>query len=239
MTTQPLITMRGVGKRYPVAGRSFTALLDVDLEVQAGEFVAIVGKSGSGKSTLLNLLAGIDSPSAGEIHVAGTAVHALDQERLSVWRGRHVGIVFQFFQLLPTLTVVENVMLPMDFCQRWPSAERRPRALALLGKLGILEQADKLPSDLSGGQQQRAAIARALANDPPLLVADEPTGNLDTHTAGEVIRLFQSLASEGRTIIMVTHDREYAPRVSRVVTLRDGAFIPDASPEHAREVHHA
>src|SRR5262249_50602457 len=151
---------------------------DVELDVHAGEFVAIVGKSGSGKSTLLNLLAGIDTPSEGEIHVAGTAVHALGQEQLSAWRGRHVGIVFQFFQLLPTLTVAENVMLPMDFCQRWPAGDRRPRALALLDKLGILEQADNLPCDLSGGQQQRAAIARALANDPPLLVADEPTGNL-------------------------------------------------------------
>ncbi len=238
MTKPPLITMRRVGKRYPVAGRSFTALRDVDLQVQAGEFVAIVGKSGSGKSTLLNLLAGIDSPSAGEIHVAGTAVHALDQEQLSAWRGLNVGIVFQFFQLLPTLTVVENVMLPMDFCQRWPNAERRPRALALLDKLGIREQADKLPCDLSGGQQQRAAIARALANDPPLLVADEPTGNLDTHTAGEVIRLFQSLVGEGRTIIMVTHEREYAPRFSRVLTLVDGAFVAEASPQRVEELSH-
>jgi putative ABC transport system ATP-binding protein len=175
---RPLIELRKVSKAYNVAAGKFLALKEVDMGADAGEFVAVVGKSGSGKSTLINMITGIDTPTSGEVFVAGTAVHAMDQEQLAVWRGRNVGVVFQFFQLLPTLTVAENIILPMDFCNAFPVNERRARAISLLEKVGIAEQADKLPADLSGGQQQRAAIARALANDPPLIVADEPTGNL-------------------------------------------------------------
>lgn len=219
---QPLILLKQVSKNYLGSAGSFTALSKVSLSVQGGEFVAIVGKSGSGKSTLLNVLTGIDSPSAGEIYIAGVAVHSMNQEELAQWRGRHVGVIFQFFQLLPTLTVAENVMLPMDFCNRYPATERRPRALQLLRKLGIAEQADKLPADLSGGQQQRAAIARALANDPAVLVADEPTGNLDSQTSDEVMQLFAQLVREGKTVVMVTHERDYSRYFTRSITLVDG-----------------
>jgi putative ABC transport system ATP-binding protein len=223
---EPLIRLRQVVKHYATPGGQFTALDHIDLGVGRGEFVAIVGKSGSGKSTLINLIAGIDSVSGGEVRVDATDVHALGEEQLSAWRGRHVGIVFQFFQLLPTLTVAENVMLPMDFCgtwsMRWPFRERRGRAMVLLDKLGIAEQADKLPADLSGGQQQRAAIARALANDPPLILADEPTGNLDSHTAHEVMRLFDMLVVEGKTVMMATHERDFEHYFTRTVTLEDG-----------------
>jgi putative ABC transport system ATP-binding protein len=219
---EPLIRLRQVAKHYAVPGGQFTALDHIDLGVGRGEFVAVVGKSGSGKSTLINLIAGIDSVSSGEVRVDATDVHALGEEQLSAWRGRHVGIVFQFFQLLPTLTVAENVMLPMDFCDTWPMRERRERAIALLNKLGIAEQADKLPADLSGGQQQRAAIARALANDPPLILADEPTGNLDSHTAHEVMRLFDMLVVEGKTVMMATHERDFEHYFTRTITLEDG-----------------
>ncbi|HSC10427.1 MAG TPA: ABC transporter ATP-binding protein, partial [Rhodanobacteraceae bacterium] len=173
----PLISLRGVGKTYAGAAGPFHALTGVDVEIGRGEFVAIVGQSGSGKSTMLNLLAGIDRPSSGEVVIDGVAVHGLSERALSAWRGSAVGIVFQFFQLLPTLTAAENVMLPMDFCNRWPRAERRKRALELLDRVGIADQADKFPGALSGGQQQRVAVARALANAPPILLADEPTGN--------------------------------------------------------------
>lgn len=224
MTDKPLISMNHVFKNYETPSGSFAALRGIDLEVRQGEFVAVVGRSGSGKSTLINVLTGIDTPSSGEVHVASTAVHELNEERLAVWRGKNVGVIFQFFQLLPTLTVAENVMLPMDFCNTFPPAERRPRAMALLEKMGIAEQADKLPSDLSGGQQQRAAIARALANDPPLLVADEPTGNLDSRTSEDVVRFFSSLANEGKTVVMVTHERDMARYFMRTVMLEDGAI---------------
>jgi len=203
-----LIDLRGVTKTYETAAGSFTALKGIELQVRSGEFVAVVGKSGSGKSTLLNVLAGIDRPTIGEVYVGGAAVHALDQDRIALWRGRSVGVVFQFFQLLPTLTVAENVMLPMDFCNTYPARERRPRALQLLEQVGVAEQADKLPSALSGGQQQRAAIARALANDPPILMADEPTGNLDSHTTNAVFDLFADFVAEGKTLLMVTHERD-------------------------------
>jgi putative ABC transport system ATP-binding protein len=200
------------------------ALREVTLQVCKGEFVAIVGKSGSGKSTLINLLTGIDSPSAGAIRIASTDVHTLDQEALSRWRGNSVGIVFQFFQLLPSLTVAENVMLPMDFCNTYRPAERRARATDLLAHLGIADQADKLPTALSGGQQQRAAIARALANDPPLIVADEPTGNLDSRTAQEVMAFFARLVETGKTVVMVTHERDLERYFARSVTLVDGVI---------------
>ncbi len=220
-----LIEIAGVSKTFPVAGRAFTALDRVDLRIPAGEFVAIVGKSGSGKSTLINLVAGIDRPTAGEIWVGGTRVDTLDESALAAWRGRNVGVVFQFFQLLPTLTVLENVMLPMDFCRTLPEKEARERALALLERMGLADQAPKLPSALSGGQQQRAAIARALANDPPLVVADEPTGNLDSRTADGVFDLLAGLTRGGKTVLMVTHERDVTRFVDRIVTLADGRMV--------------
>jgi putative ABC transport system ATP-binding protein len=192
------------------------------LTIGAGEVVAVVGKSGSGKSTLINLVAGIDRPTAGTVRVAGTAVPTLSESALSRWRGRTVGIVFQFFQLLPTLTVLENVMLPIDFCGTLAPAAARTRAMELLAQVGIESQAHKLPSALSGGQQQRAAIARALANDPPVLLADEPTGNLDSQTADDVLALLGDLGARGTTVVLVTHEREIARRADRVVVLADG-----------------
>ncbi len=220
-----LIELRGVTKAYDVAAGKFMALKGIDMEVDEGEFVAVVGKSGSGKSTLINMITGIDNPTSGEVFVTSTPVHALNQEQLAIWRGKNVGIVFQFFQLLPTLTVAENVVLPMDFCNTFPVGERRDRAISLLEKVGIAEQADKLPSDLSGGQQQRAAIARALANDPPLLLADEPTGNLDSQTSEAVMRLFADLAAEGKTVVMVTHERDLSRYFTRTVMLSDGKIV--------------
>ncbi|GAA1838068.1 ABC transporter ATP-binding protein [Luedemannella flava] len=224
-----MIDVSAAGKVYRTPGGDFTALRDVDLRVDAGEFVAVVGRSGSGKTTLLNLLAGIDRPTSGAVRVAGTAVHELSERRLAAWRGRSVGLVFQFFQLLPTLTVAENVMLPMDFCATVPARRRRAAALALLDRVGIAEQADKLPAALSGGQQQRAAIARALANDPPVLLADEPTGNLDTATAAAVLDLFSSLTRAGKALVMVTHERDVSGYTDRVVTLADGRVLADAA----------
>jgi putative ABC transport system ATP-binding protein len=223
-----LIELRRVTKAYDIAAGKFLALKNVDMQAEAGEFVAVVGKSGSGKSTLINMITGIDTPTSGEIVVASTSVHALDQEQMAVWRGRNVGVVFQFFQLLPTLTVAENIVLPMDFCNTFPVNERRRRAISLLEKVGIAEQADKLPADLSGGQQQRAAIARALANDPPLVVADEPTGNLDSHTSEAVMQLFAELASEGKTVLMVTHERDLTRYFTRSIMLSDGVIVNGA-----------
>jgi putative ABC transport system ATP-binding protein len=217
-----LISLRGGEKQFHTPSGSFRALSNIHLEIARGEFIAIVGKSGSGKSTLMNVLTGIDTPTGGEIHVAGTAVHQLNEKQLAAWRGKHVGVIFQFFQLLPTLSVAENVMLPMEFCNTFPVLHRRERALQLLDKVGIVEQADKLPSSLSGGQQQRAAIARALANDPSILVADEPTGNLDSATSEQVLQLFRELAAEGKTILMVTHERDVTRIVDRTITLADG-----------------
>ena len=224
-----LISLRGVSKTYELGGGRFMALQDLSLDVVDGECVAVVGKSGSGKTTLINLLTGIDSPTAGEIHIAGHSIHRMSQEELTVWRGRNVGVVFQFFQFLPTLTVAENVMLPMDFCATYNSAQRRPRALALLHRLGIADQADKLPADLSGGQQQRAAIARALANDPPILVADEPTGNLDSSTSDDVMSFLASLARDGKTVLTVTHERDLSRFFTRTITLRDGVMAEDSA----------
>lgn len=223
-----LISLHRVTKKYATPSGTFTAINEVSLEVKRGEFVAVVGKSGSGKSTLINVITGIDSPSRGEVFVASTAIHTLNQEQLAIWRGKNVGVIFQFFQLLPTLTVVENVMLPMDFCNMYPVRERRTRAISLLAKVGIAEQADKLPSDLSGGQQQRAAIARALANDPPILVADEPTGNLDSHTTDVVLGLFAALAEEGKTVVMVTHERDLSKYFTRSILLSDGVVVSEA-----------
>ena len=222
-----LIVLDNVSRAYVSGAHRFAALSGVSIDIRAGECVAVVGKSGSGKTTLINLLTGIDSPSSGTINVAGQPVHSMTQAALTAWRGRNVGVIFQFFQLLPTLTIAENVMLPMDFCASFERAERRPRAMALLQRLGIADQADKLPADLSGGQQQRAAIARALANDPPILVADEPTGNLDSATADDVMSLLATLAHEGKTVVIVTHERDFARFFTRTITLADGLVTSD------------
>jgi putative ABC transport system ATP-binding protein len=214
-------------KVYPLGGTEVVAVDKVSLEVRKGEFVAIVGRSGSGKTTLLNMLAGIDRPTSGTVRVVGVDLGGLSEAGLAAWRGDNVGLVFQFFQLLPTLTVAENVMLPMDFANLIPAGARRERAESLLERVGIADQADKLPSTLSGGQQQRAAIARALANDPQLLLADEPTGNLDSGTADAVLELFTDLNAEGRTIVVVTHERDIRSIVGREVSVRDGRIIGD------------
>jgi putative ABC transport system ATP-binding protein len=199
----------------------------VTLTVARGEFVVVVGQSGSGKSTLLGLLAGIDRPTSGQVTVAGRALQSLPERELSAWRGRAVGIVFQFFQLLPTLTALENVMLPMDFCGTWPGRARRERGLSLLDRLGVADQADKLPLTLSGGQQQRVAVARALANEPAVLLADEPTGNLDSRTSDGMLGMLAELVREGQTIVMVTHERSAMRHATRAVTLLDGQIVDD------------
>jgi putative ABC transport system ATP-binding protein len=222
-----LIDLRSVSKSYATAAGDFTALRQIDLLVDRGEFVAVVGKSGSGKSTLINMITGIDRPSSGEVLIGDTAVHTLSEGQMAVWRGKHVGVIFQFFQLLPTLTILENVMLPMDFCNTYPGRERASRAMQLLDEVEMTEHAGKLPSAASGGQQQRVAIARALANDPDIIVADEPTGNLDSKTADAVFQLFQRLVDEGKTILMVTHDDELAHRAGRTVTIADGLIVGD------------
>jgi putative ABC transport system ATP-binding protein len=220
-----LIAFNQVSKIYETSAGSFTALRDLDLRIDKGEFVSIVGKSGSGKTTLINMLTGIDRPSDGEIYVSGAAVHELNEGEIAVWRGKNVGVVFQFFQLLPTLSVLENVRLPMDFGGAFDRQERNDRAMHLLELVGIEEQADALPAKLSGGQQQRAAIARALANDPPIIATDEPTGNLDSHSSNKIIRLFEDLVSRGTTILMVTHDDELAGRAMRTIRLADGKVV--------------
>jgi putative ABC transport system ATP-binding protein len=220
-----LIDLRDVTKDYVTDAGPFRALAQVSLQVDAGEFIAVVGRSGSGKSTLMNMVTGIDRPTAGSLVVGGTNLAKLSESRMAQWRGRTVGVIFQFFQLLPTLTVVENVMLPMDFAGLWSPKERLERAMHLLELVGLDDQARKLPASTSGGQQQRAAIARSLANDPPIIVADEPTGNLDSVTAEEVFALFQSLVDGGRTVVMVTHDHDLAARTRRIVHMVDGRIL--------------
>jgi putative ABC transport system ATP-binding protein len=222
-----MIDLRGIVKVYETAAGPFTALKGVDLTVQAGEFVAVVGKSGSGKSTLINMFTGIDHPTEGEVIVAGTPIRQLNEEQMALWRGKHMGIIFQFFQLLPTLSVVENVMIPMDLAGLYGMDERYARAVHLLDQMGMAGDAHKFPAALSAGQQQRAAIARALANDPPILVADEPTGNLDTKAAAGVFALFAALVEQGKTILMVTHDAELARQAPRRVTIADGLIVGD------------
>lgn len=223
---RPRLTARGLTRVYKGASEPFTALAGVSLDIHAGELIAVTGRSGSGKSTLINLLAGLDRATGGTIRAAdGTELTRLDEEGLALWRGRNAGIVFQFYQLLPSLTVLENVHLPMDLCDVHPRRERRQRAMALLLDLGIAEQALKLPRDLSGGQQQRAAIARALANDPEMIFADEPTGNLDSATGAVVMELFAAQAAKGKAVVMVTHDLDLAPYFSRTITLGDGRMM--------------
>ena len=221
-----MISLHQVTKTYETPAGKFAALKDIDLEIRPGQFVGIVGKSGSGKSTLLNMVAGIDRPSTGSVAVAGTEIQSMSENKLAAWRGRNVGFVFQFFQLLPTLTAAENVMLPMDFSKSVPLRERRKRALALLERVGVALQADKLPATLSGGEQQRVAIARALANEPPLVLADEPTGNLDSVTATAILDLFRFMANEGTTVVIATHEADIARVIDRRIEISDGEIHP-------------
>ena len=224
-TQQPIIELRDVQKSYMSAAGEFRALRGIDLEIDAGEFVSVIGKSGSGKSTLLNMVTGIDRPTAGEVLVNGTAVHKLDENQLAGWRGDNLGIIFQFFQLLPALSLMQNVILPMDLAGKYKPRERRERAEHLLELVELSEHIHKLPSMVSGGQQQRAAMARALANDPPIIIADEPTGNLDSKTAGKVFNLFNTLVEQGKTIIIVTHDSSLARRANRTALITDGEIV--------------
>ena len=224
-----MISLKELHKSYETPGGVCSALRGVDLSIGAGEFVAVVGKSGSGKSTLLNLVGGIDRPTSGSVTVGDAAIERMSENLLAAWRGRNVGFVFQFFQLLPTLTVAENVMLPMDFCGTFPARRRRGRALELLGRVGVLEQADRLPATLSGGQQQRVAIARSLANEPSVVLADEPTGNLDSATSRSILDLFREMASSGTTVVVATHERDIARVVDRTVELADGAVVSETT----------
>jgi putative ABC transport system ATP-binding protein len=223
----PLVQVKDVVKSFAVGGGEITVLKGISFAVKNGEFVSIVGPSGNGKSTLLNMITGIDRPTKGEVIVTGREVHRMSENKLAAWRGQHVGIIFQFFQMLPALSLLQNVMLPMDFAKKFPARERRERAMELLETVGIADQANKLPSMVSGGQQQRSAIARALANDPEIIVADEPTGNLDTRTAQDIFELFSTLVQQGKTMVMVTHDKEVARRVPRVVEIIDGRITRD------------
>jgi putative ABC transport system ATP-binding protein len=231
VAVRELIHLENVVKAYQTPVGEFLALRGINLSIGKGKFVAVVGRSGSGKSTLINMITGIDRPTTGEIYVGDTAIHKLAEGPMAEWRGRTIGIIFQFFQLLPMLTCIENVMLPMDFCNIYNPREREGRALHLLEQVDMADQANKLPNEISGGQQQRAAIARALANDPPLLVADEPTGNLDSRTADAVFHLFETMVDQGKTILMVTHDDELAHRVDYQITIADGQIVDQARSE--------
>jgi putative ABC transport system ATP-binding protein len=222
-----IIEVKDVVKNFKVGDGEVTILKGISFDVKPGEFVSIVGPSGNGKSTLLNMITGIDRPSDGQVIVTGREVHKMSENKLASWRGEHVGIIFQFFQMLPALSLLQNVILPMDFANKYSPKERRERAMNLLETVGLADQAEKLPSMVSGGQQQRAAIARALANDPPLLVGDEPTGNLDTRTATDVFELFSKHVEQGKTMIMVTHDKELAKRVPRLVEITNGKITRD------------
>ena len=221
----PMVDLRALDKFYSSAAGDYHALKGIDLQINAGEFVSIIGKSGSGKSTLLNMISGIDRPTTGEVWVNGTAVHELTENQMAVWRGGSLGILFQFFQLLPALSLLQNVILPMDLAGKYSRRQRRERAEHLLEIVGLSEHQHKLPSMISGGQQQRAALARSLANDPPLIVADEPTGNLDSKTAETVFALFNELVAQGKTVIIVTHDSGLAKRSHRTALIADGEIV--------------
>lgn len=222
-------------KYYETKAGKVAALDHISFSVDDGDFVGIVGKSGSGKSTLINMLAGIDKPSSGSVAVFGRKLEEMTEEQLALLRGSDVGIVFQFFQLLPVLTVLENVLLPMDFLGRIPEKERMDRAYEVLRMVEMQDYAGKLPSELSGGLQQKAAIARALANDPPIIIADEPTGNLDSAAAERIFRLFETLSQNKKTIVMVTHDSELVRMAHRILTIRDGALIGDERTDGGKE----
>jgi ABC-type lipoprotein export system ATPase subunit len=222
---RPMIELRGVQKTFKSAAGDFTALKGIDLTINAGEFVAIIGKSGSGKSTLLNMITGIDRPSTGEVLVNSSAIHEMNENQLAGWRSGNMGIIFQFFQLLPSLSLMQNVILPMDLAGKYKPRERRERAEHLLELVGLIDQKHKLPSMVSGGQQQRAAMARSLANDPPIVIADEPTGNLDSKTAEAIFGLFHDLVAQGKTVIIVTHDSSLAKRTHRTALIADGEIV--------------
>ena len=234
MEENTIIDLQGVGKTFEGPAGPIHALRDVDLKVYPGEFVGVRGPSGSGKSTLINMITGIDRPSRGDLYVTGERLNDLNENKLARWRGKNVGVIFQFFQLLPTLTIIENTMLPMDFCRVWKKRERPERAIHLLDQVGLADQAHKLPNTLSGGQQQRAAIARALANDPPLVMGDEPTGNLDSKSADKVFYLFEDLVKGGKTFMMVTHDVGLASRIPRVVEVLDGELFDNGNGHKAQ-----
>jgi len=225
----PLIHLEQVVKVYPTASGPFTALKGINLEVYPGEFLAIIGKSGAGKTTLVNMISGVDHLTSGEVRVGEIQVHQLKESQLARWRGRNMGVIFQSFHLIPGLTLLENVILPMDLCKLYKRRKSQERALSLLRQVGLEEHANKLPSQISGGQQQRVAIARALANDPAVIVADEPTGRLDSLTAEGILIIFQTLVHQGKTIIMVTHDMTLMQRVSRTVLIQDGALVDEGN----------
>ncbi|HZD55491.1 MAG TPA: ABC transporter ATP-binding protein [Anaerolineales bacterium] len=224
-SSEPLVRLKEVTKVYKTKAGEFQALKSVDLEVHTGEFLGIIGKSGAGKTTLVNMVTGVDHLTSGEVWVNGVPVHKLGESELARWRGHSVGIIYQSFYLMPTLSLLDNVMLPMDFCGLYRRGESAARGMGLLRDVELEEHAHKHPSAISGGQQQRVAIARALVNDPPLIIADEPTGRLDSMTAEVIFRIFSDLIRVGKTILMVTHDQSLARRVSRVVKIADGVVV--------------
>jgi len=224
-----IIQLSGLYKNYITESGEYPALKGIDLRVKSGEFTAVIGKSGAGKSTMVNMITGIDDPTAGEIFVNGSPVHQLNEDQKAGWRGRNLGVVFQFFQLLPSINLLENVTIPMDFSNSVPKRERKERAMHLLDQVGLAEHANKTPAKISGGQQQRVAIARALANDSQVIIADEPTGNLDSVTAGEIFDLFASLVEGGRTVLVVSHNKDIGKLVSRVVEISDGRIIDNGT----------
>jgi putative ABC transport system ATP-binding protein len=226
-TNLGIIELRRLFKSYHTPAGAMPALRGLDLSVMAGEFIAVVGKSGAGKSTLVNMITGIDQPDSGEIIIAGTELHRLSEDQRARWRGLNLGVVFQFFQLLPSISLVKNVTIPMEFCGVYAPKERRERALHILEQVGLAEHVHKRPSEISGGQQQRVAIARALANDPPILVADEPTGNLDSRTSDEIMEVFARMVEQGKTLLIVTHDKSVAARAARQVKIIDGLIEQD------------
>jgi putative ABC transport system ATP-binding protein len=221
---EALIRVRNVVKVYSSSSGSFTALKDVNLDIHKGEFLALIGKSGAGKTTFVNMLSGVDHLTSGEVWVDGVGVHAMNESQLALWRGKRMGVVYQSFHLLPGISLLDNILLPMDFCGLYRPKQSKERAMDLLRQVGLEEHARKMPNQVSGGQQQRVAIARALANDPPVLIADEPTGRLDSLTAEMIFEIFQGLVRQGKTIVMVTHDHALMERVSRSVSIRDGAI---------------
>lgn len=224
-----MITLDGVSKIFQNKEKAFTALKNISLSINKGEYIAVTGKSGSGKSTLLNMITGIDHPTNGRVIINDSEIGNMNESQLAIWRGKNIGIVFQFFQLIPTLTILENLLLAMEFVNVIPKGERVQRAKSLLSDVGISEQADKMPASLSGGEQQRAAIARALANNPAIIVADEPTGNLDSKSAEAVNLIFYSLTKSGKTVIVVTHEKDVAMKYDRIFTLSDGEIVSTKS----------
>ncbi|HPH96056.1 MAG TPA: ABC transporter ATP-binding protein [Anaerolineaceae bacterium] len=228
---QPIISLIGVKKAYRTPAGDFYALKGIDAQIRRGEFVGIWGKSGAGKSTLVNMISGVDHLTSGEVWVDGVGVHTLHENSAAQWRGRNLGVIYQSFQLMPSLSLLDNVMLPMDFCGRYHPRQSRERAMLLLEEMEIAEHARKLPADISGGQQQRVAIARALANDPAILIADEPTGRLDSATAEHIFQIFEGLVQKGKTIIMVSHDPTFIQRYARVLWIADGLFVSNPPPE--------